>query len=272
MNVRARNMLIAGSAIAAAGLWWKGRSGKQAVHDQATYQPLDTLKPVAEDIWIIDSGPISAMGLQLPVRMTIIRLASGDLVLHSPTMFSKAVAEVVAALGTVRHLVAPNVAHWTFLTEWQHAFPEATIWAAPGLGERPQVRASGLLVDAVLGDEAPPAWADEITQGVVAGGGGFHENWFFHRASRTLVLVDLIENLEPAKLPPFARLVMRISAATNGTTARYLRPIVRLGGPKAKQAISEFIALAPERVIFAHGRYFEKQAAEQLQRAFAWLL
>jgi hypothetical protein len=272
MNVRARNLLIAGGAIAAAGLWWMARSDDPTDRDQATYPPLDTPKPVAEDIWIIDSGPISAMGLQLPVRMTIIRLASGDLVLHSPTEFSPAVAAAVAALGTVRHLVAPNVAHWTFLTEWQRAFPETTVWAAPGLGDRPQVRASGLRIDAVLGDEAPPAWADEITQGVVAGGAGFHEIWFFHRSSRTLLLVDLIENLEPAKLPPLARLVMRASAATNGTTARYLRPIVRLGGPKAKQAIRELIAVAPERVIFAHGRFFDRQAAEQLQRAFDWLV
>ncbi|RYF73771.1 MAG: DUF4336 domain-containing protein, partial [Comamonadaceae bacterium] len=59
------------------------------------------------------------MGLKLPLRMTIIRLKNGDLLLHSPTPFSPEVAKAVEGLGRVRHLVAPNIAHWTFLADWQ---------------------------------------------------------------------------------------------------------------------------------------------------------
>ena len=64
---------------------------------------------------------------------------------------------------------------------------------------------------------------------------------------------------------------MQASAATSGTTACYLRPVIRLGGQQGKQAILKFIAMAPKRIIFAHGRFFDGQAAEQLQRAFEWL-
>ena len=42
--------------------------------NDVTYPPLDVLKPVAKDLWIVDSGPQEAMGLTLPVRMTVIRL------------------------------------------------------------------------------------------------------------------------------------------------------------------------------------------------------
>ena len=239
---------------------------------RATYPPLDVPKAVADGVWIVDSGPINAMGLVLPVRMTILRLNSGDLLLHSPTPFSAEVAKAVEALGRVRHLVAPNIAHWTFLADWQRADPDATTWAAPGLQDRAQVRASSVRFDAELGETAPVEWADTLDQGVVPGGAGFNEVWFFHRQTKTLVLVDLIENLDPDKLPPIARLLMKASAATEGTTARYLRLPVRLGGADAKQAVQAIVALEPDRVIFAHGRLFDSNGAAQLKRAFDWLI
>ena len=53
-----------------------------------SYPPLDVPKPIAKNLWNVDSGPLRVMGLiPLPVRMTIIRLADGGLLLHSPTRF-----------------------------------------------------------------------------------------------------------------------------------------------------------------------------------------
>ena len=53
-----------------------------------SYSPLDVPKPIAKNLWNVDSGPLRVMGLiPLPVRMTIIRLADGGLLLHSPTRF-----------------------------------------------------------------------------------------------------------------------------------------------------------------------------------------
>ena len=275
MRIGSNRLLVAGAtAAAAAGLWALTRTGgkREGKAAAAPYAPLDVPKPVADGVWIVDSGPIDAMGLSLPVRMTIVRLTNGDLLLHSPTCHTPALGAAVAALGPVRHLVAPNVAHWTFLAGWQRACPEATVWAVPGLGKRAQVQASTLRIDAELGDTAPPAWADAIDQGIVTGGAGFTEMWFFHKPSRTLLLVDLIENLEPRTLPPVARLLMRAAAATSGTTARYLRLPVRLGGAPAREAIRTIVALAPERVIFAHGTPFDHDGAARLRRAFDWLV
>lgn len=191
--------------------------------------------------------------------------------LHSPTPFSAGLARSVEALGRIRHLVAPNTAHWTFLDGWQRAYPDAVLWAVPGLADRVQVRASDLRIDAELGDRAPAEWEDTLDQGLVAAAGGFNEAWFFHRQSRTLVLVDLIENLESAKLPPIARLLMQAAAATRGTTARYLRLPVRMGGSDAKKAIQAIIALEPDRVIFAHGAPFDEDGAARMKLAFDWL-
>jgi hypothetical protein len=271
-----RAWAIGAAGIAAIGLWALTRDKQHphdpAAHARATYPPLDVPKPFAEDIWIVDSGPITAMGLKLPLRMTIIRLGNGDLLLHSPTPFSPGVAKAVEALGRVRHLVSPNIAHWTFLADWQRAYPDAITWAAPGLRDRAQVHASSVRFDAELGGTAPPDWADTLDQGIVLGGAGFSEVWFFHRPTRTLVLVDLIENLDPDKLPPISRVLMQASAATDGTTARYLRLPVRLGGADAKAAVRAIVALEPERVILAHGRPFDSDGAARLKRGFGWLV
>jgi len=54
-----------------------------------TYPPLNTMKRVADDIWIVD-GPLIRFGLtvlkvRFPTRATIIRLEDGGLFVHSPT-------------------------------------------------------------------------------------------------------------------------------------------------------------------------------------------
>ena len=245
--------------------------GAENPNDAATYPPLDDPKLIAEDVWIVDSGPVRPMGLTLPVRMTVVRLPGGELLLHSPTSLTPELARRVCDLGTIRHLIAPNVAHWTFLTEWQRAYPDATLWAAPGLRDRAQVRQSGLRIDRDLGNEAPAEWAGTIEQGVVAGG-GFAEVWFFHVPSRTMLLTDLIQNLEPDQLPPVTATLARAARGTAGTTSLHVRAAVKLGGETAEAAIRKLVARAPRHVVFAHGKLFQAPAADRLRDGFAWLL
>ncbi|WP_204623541.1 DUF4336 domain-containing protein [Crenalkalicoccus roseus] len=117
---------------------------------EASYPPLDTPKRVAEEVWVVDSGPQRVLGLRLPVRMTVLRLAGGGLWLHSPTRHTPRLAAALTELGPIAHLVAPNTAHWTHLSPWQKAFPEASLWAAPGVMGRArdqgtELRAAGEL-------------------------------------------------------------------------------------------------------------------------------
>jgi len=266
--------LAIGSTLGAAGAllgaaWIAGRRKDNAA---ITYPPLDTPKMVADDLWVVDSGPIVAGGARLPVRMTIVRLANGDLWLHSPVQLTPSLTRALAALGPVRHLVAPTFAHWTFLPDWQAAFPDATLWATPNLRDRPQVRRSGLRLDIDLRPAAPPMWADAFEQGVITGAGGFSEVWFFHRPSRALILTDLIENFEPAKLTPLTALTMRAMGGTRGTVAYHVRAALASHLPAFRAEAARMRALAPERVIFAHGRWFETDGAERLAQAFAWAL
>jgi hypothetical protein len=76
------------------------------------YEPLNAYKPVAENIGVVD-GPfeyLTMAGVRLPLpfttRMTVVRLGSGELFLHSPIAYQAALAARLQALGTIRHLGA----------------------------------------------------------------------------------------------------------------------------------------------------------------------
>ena len=239
-----------------------------------TYPPLDVLKPVAPDLWIVDSGPKRAFGIPLPLRMTVIRLSNGDLFLHSPTRFEDGLRHEMQSLGRIRHLIAPDIAHWSFLKEWQQNCPEVLTWAAPRLRERRQVRKAGLRLDRDLGEAAPPDWAAEIMQTLVAGAAKFHEVAFFHKPTRTLVLTDLVLNLEPEKLPalmrPFARMIGVV--APDGKAPVYLRMLIKLKRRDAATAVARIIDWRPERVIFSHGAWFERDGTAALRQSLRWIL
>ena len=119
------------------------------------------MRQVAENVWIVDSH-VRAAGLSIPVRMTVIRLSGGAVLLHSPVRHSRELQRALEGIGTVKYLVAPGIAHWVFLPEWQRALPEALTFAVPGLAARRPVRNSGVRIDRELTEEAPPEWENEV--------------------------------------------------------------------------------------------------------------
>ena len=205
--------------------------------------------------------------------MTVLRLSGGDLWLHSPTRLTNELRIQLEAEGRIRHLVAPDIAHWSFLPEWQQTYPGAVVWATPGLLERKQVRASGLRIDRVLAEVPPPEWAGELDQVTILGI-GFSEVDFFHRSSRTLIMTDLVQNLETSLLPAWQRVVAHLIgvAAPRGRAPIYLRLSVSAKKREAARAAAQMVRWNPERVTFSHGRWFEQDGTASLHRSLDWLL
>jgi hypothetical protein len=156
--------------------------------DYAPYTPLDTPKNVAPDIWIVDGPEIrfGAPGLKLahPTRMTVVRLPGGDLWLHSPTAPSEPLVRRLAHLGPVRCLIAPNNFHYSWVHDWKTRFPQAGVWAPPGLANRTRRTLSPLRP---LGHASDPVWASTLDQFLLRGN-VLSEAVFFHRPTRTLIL------------------------------------------------------------------------------------
>jgi hypothetical protein len=236
-----------------------------------TYPPLFALKPVAREVWIVDGPEIDFYRMPFPTRMTVVRLASGDLWLHSPIAFSADLLEALQELGPIRHLVAPNWIHYAHLPDWADALPGAETWVAPGVEARAKGRGVTLRVDHRLGDAAPSVWAGEMDQMIVAGSRLHREAVFFHRASRTLILTDLIENFEAAKLPWHLRIVTKVAGNQHpdGSMPRDLR--LTYDKDALATAVRRMIAWAPERIVIAHGRWYRGRAVAELRRAFRFL-
>ncbi len=239
------------------------------------YKPLNVLKPVTPEIWIVDGPEItfSYWGLKVPfpTRMTIIRLPDGSMWLHSPIAPDDALIESIRDLGPVRFLIAPNTLHYWWIADWKASFPEAEVYAVPGL-ERSAKRA--LSIQHVIGDAPPRIWVDAIDQ-VLVPGDLLTEADFFHRPSRTLIMTDLIENFEPGRVRSrFWRSTMRLfGAADPDGKAPYDMQLSFIRHRKAvRAAVERMIAWNPERIVLAHGRWYERNAVAELRRAFRWVL
>lgn len=142
------------------------------------------------DIWTVQY-PVRYGGMKLSGRMTVIRLPDGSLLLHSPCEITPGLADELETLGPVRHIVAPGNFHHLHLPSAQSAYPEATTWICPGIDrKRPELK-----YDHLLGNESPDAWRDVLDQEHVGAARLIQEVVFFHRPSRTLIVVDLIEYL-----------------------------------------------------------------------------
>ena len=134
------------------------------------YEPINTLAPIGENIWMID-GPVIGfryfgITLPFPTRMTILRLDDGALWVHSPTELASALKSTVDALGPVRHLIAPNNIHYWWLGAWKRAYPDAATYAPPGDWRR--ATRHGIAFDKTLTDSAEPELEPSEAERVVS--------------------------------------------------------------------------------------------------------
>ena len=239
------------------------------------YEPINVYKPLAPNIGIVD-GPFeyfTVAGIRMPIpfttRMTVVCLTNGDLFLHSPIAFNEALAAVLRSMGTVRHLISPNQWHYAHIGEWQSAFPDAIAWASPGVRRRARARHIEVDFTRELGAQPPAEWRGEIDQTLVPGG-IFKEFVFFHKASGTLILTDTIMNLDLNKTgQPWSTFTKLFGMdAPHGGIFFGMRLPFLLQGKKASAAFAKIRSWAPERIILSHGRIFEGNAGEAVQRQF----
>lgn len=191
----------------------------------------------------------------------------------SPTEPDEGLRSEVDALGPVVHLVSPNKIHYAHIAAWKRAYPGAMAWASPGVRERAASQGVGVSFDGDLGDGPEEAWSGDLDQLVFRGSRFMEEVVFFHRKTRTLILADLIENIEPEKVGGAWRWLVRLAGAMDpdGKAPIDLRLTFSGGKEAARTSFERMVAWRPERVIMAHGRSYERDGTAELRRAFRWL-
>jgi len=227
------------------------------------------LEEFGPQIWIAD-GPIvtAAAGFRYPTRMAVIRLADRGLFVWSPVALAADLRAAVDELGEVKHIIAPNSLHDTFLAEWRRAYPAARLYAPPGLRRRRK----DLAFDGDLGDAPPAAWVGEIDQVQMRGNLITTEIVFFHRASRTAMFTDLIQHFSPTWFSGWRKLVARLDLMTGRepTVPRKFRNAF-IHRRVARAALWRILAWPAERVLMAHAAPVRSNGRAFIARAFHWL-
>jgi len=226
-----------------------------------------SLTPVAPLLWTA-STPVRFAGTWFPHVMTVIRLESGGVLLHSPCRPSDDLIGSVARVGDVTDIVAPNWFHDLYLAQYRELYPSATFWAPVLLR-----RQHPFLIDRTLDARARPSWFDEMPHVTLPGLLTLNESLFYHRASETLVVADLLMNASAAPdSPPITKLGYRF-LGLDGRLKVF--PILRRFGlaerPALRVAPHWILDCNPERCIVAHGTPIQANAAAQLREAFRWL-
>lgn len=236
------------------------------------YSPIQVLKNVDDHIWIVDGPLISFKRIPFPTRMTVIRLESGELFIHSPIELNDKIKAEIDPLGSVKHLISPNKIHYWWIDQWAKAYPDAIKWASPG--SQNAAAQQGWHFDRDLTDTPDKAWSNDIDQLIVTGSRLLEEVVFFHKPSRTLILADLIENFESKKVQSRILQIM-MKLAGNLDPDGKLPIDLRFGyfGRHAalKSSVKTMLSWHPERIVLAHGRWYSSNGTTELKRAFRWV-
>ncbi len=226
---------------------------------------LETFGP---SLYSADGPAVSFFGFPYPTRMAVARLSDGTAWVWSPVGLNDELADAVQAIGTVRYIVSPNKLHHLFLKEWADRWPDARLYAPPGLvGKKPELRFS-----AELGDEPDAAWAADIDQVVFHGSFAMEEVVFFHRPSRTVIVCDLIQRFPESQVSGWKGQLMRLDGLVGdrGSTPREWRASFVRRGP-ARHAREKVIGWQPERLLIAHGNCAQTGATEIVTEALRWI-
>lgn len=229
---------------------------------------MTTLREIVPgQIWVKE-GPVEFAGVHVLTRMTVLRCRDG-VFLHSPIEIDDATRAAIEQIGPVRAIIAPSTTHHLFVPSAQQAFPSAPLYGIEGL----ETKRDDLHFDVLIGDDPPPLWADEMDQAVI-GNRVMREVDFLHRASRTLIATDLVENFHDetpgtnAALRDFMHLMGMWGHPAPAPELRWLT----FHRERSRRALEKLLHWEFDRVILAHGELIERDPKVAVHKAWRWLL
>lgn len=225
--------------------------------------PLETLAP---GLWRVQGSlPPSA----LPRTMTVWRMPSGGLWIHSAVNLDQATLAALEAEGTPELLVVPNGLHRADAAAWKERYPEIQVLAPSGA----RVAVEKVLpVDALAEDVLPPLGVACLSQP------GLKPVELIYRlplpdGNHALVVCDALFNV-PDHLPGVMGLIFRYLTRSTGFFG--LTGLGRWLMLTDKKAFSRFLReLADDPalaiIVVAHGDAITEGAAQRLREASARL-
>lgn len=239
------------------------------------YKPYDPqLVPMqqAQNVWTVE-GPevgyrLAGMTIPCPTRMTVVRLTDGTLWLHSPVVPSNDLDSALARFGPVSALVAPNSYHFLQLGAWAALHPHASVYAPADVAVKANV------ANAIpLGGGLQAGWREDMDDHLIDLG-KFSETVFFHRASATLIVTDLMQTFEASRVRSLPTRMLLMAGGATGPNAKpsiEIRIAARQHRDVLRAGVRQMIDWKPKRIILAHGPCIQEDAVSVIEQAFDWL-
>jgi hypothetical protein len=171
--------------------------------DGHCFKERPAMNPTAEKWKVLPHGPLSALDdgiltvegrihmplMELPRRMTVVRLSDGRLVVWSAIALEENEMARLEAQGRPAFLIVPNDHHRLDARAWKERYPQLIVVAPEGARDK--------VAEVVPVDSTAPDFADASVQFMaVAGTRGHEAALVVHRpAGSTLVLNDLVGNI-----------------------------------------------------------------------------
>jgi hypothetical protein len=201
--------------------------------------------------------PLRGFGIDFGRNVTLLRLRDGRLVIHSTAPFMPDDVAAIRGFGEPAWLVEATRMHDTFAREARLALPNVS-YLAPG-------RLKGVPTVPLL--PPPDDWNSEIEVLKIDGLRKIDEHAFFHRASRTLVLADLLFHFPPGTRgwPRFfIRHVMRLRRLLG--LSLFFRLMIRDREAFAR-SMKKLLAWEFAQIVVAHGEPIDRAARSVFVRA-----
>lgn len=215
---------------------------------------MNALTQWGPDIWIAPGPPVRFLGMPFPTRMIVVRLGDGSLWIDSPVQWPRNDMEALREIGPVAHLVSPTPLHDWRLEAWQPVFPQARAWRARDLGDQP-----------------PAQWAADIDQLLFRGSRVIAEAEFYHRASRTLLLTDYVQQHPPAAGARWRNLVTKLAGLQRPAVPPDIRLSFAGNHAEGRRSLARLLSWDFDSVVPAHGQCLREGAKPAIETAFAWL-
>jgi hypothetical protein len=184
---------------------------------------------------------------------------------HSPIALTGDLRAEIERLGTVRHIVAPNLYHHVYAGEAQKAWPDAMLHAPAALArKRPDLR-----IDATLGPRAHREWEGTL-EPLVMEGSALDETVLLHPKTRTLVSCDLVEQFSSTDHLPSRIYFQSMGIWKQPGLARVLRLIYR-DRRAARRSFDALLERSFDRIVLSHGDLIEANGREILRDVYSWL-
>ncbi|WP_434361645.1 DUF4336 domain-containing protein [Parasalinivibrio latis] len=217
-----------------------------------------------ERLWYQEAN-FKRFGINIGVRMVVIRLNDNRLFIHSPIELTETVKTEIDRLGQISAVVTPNAHHHLFLGDWWRRYPNALFFAPPALeNKRTDINFDG----ALGGRHTPDIWKNEIYQTRLLGSDSLGEVVFCDPLSETLILGDSLAWLNG---PGLGAIVAGLASGC------YFQPSVpcqvkRLFNDpvRLRQSLSEILTWPFNRVITSHGTPVADNGKAIFADAYRW--